>query len=210
MSSTKKKSGRNGSLQRRVRGKEEIARVLRHLTRLAIDLDEEELEIESTFPDDSHSFGIGNYEVSRTLDLTDHPKIRDAVKRLVGLCHDALLDEDPDYDPDRCDRCVKSDCCWIDRIHLTEEERVRILEHLGVSDTPRNSGRYFDEDDDLAGYYQHMMRHKDGHCSFLVPSEGGIMRCSIYEARPQVCRDYDAGYCSEYSKLLPRRRTIRV
>ncbi len=205
----KKKQGANRDLQERLAGDEMLEKFFRHLGGLQIDLDEEELEIESTFPDDSYPFGVGNYELSRTLDLEDHPKVRDAVKKLVAACHEAMLKRESTYDADRCDRCVKADCCTIDRIHLTEAERVRILAYIEVEDTPANSKRYFEKDDDLAGYYRHIMRHKDGGCSFLK-EQGGIMRCSIYEARPKVCREYDSGYCTEYTKLLPRRAPLKV
>lgn len=203
-------SGRRRDLQARLRGSDMLEKFLRHLGTISIDLDEEEVEIEATFPDDSYGFGSGNYEVSRTLDLADHDELRDAVRRVVELCQDAVMEPDEEYDADRCDRCVKSDCCSIDRIHLTEDERVAILAHLGVEDTPANSARHFELDDDLAGYYQHIMAHTDGHCSFLEESDGQ-MRCGIYEVRPQVCREYDAGYCTEYTKLMPKKRaTLHV
>lgn len=207
MAKTSSKSG----IQGRVSGKGVIEDFFRHLGRLTIDLDDEEIEVEATFPDESHPFGLGNYEVQRTLDLEHNDDVREAVKALVRVVQEAVLETDKDYDPNRCDRCVKSDCCHIDRIHLNDAERRRILEHLGLEDTPKNNKRYFDDDDDLAGYYTHVMKHSGdpAHCIFLKPVKG-IMRCSIYEARPQVCRDYDAGYCTEYSKLLPKKRVTRV
>lgn len=197
------------SLQSRVRGKARLEAFFRHLGNLSIDLDEEEIEVQSTFPDDAEGFASGNLEMTRTLDLEEHPELRAAVKQLVALCQEAVLRKDPQYDPNRCDRCVKSDCCWIDRIHLTDEERVAILDHLGLDDTRANTACYFTEDDDLAGFYRHMMRHEDGHCVFLK-KVGGVMRCSVYEVRPKVCRDYDAGYCTDYTKLLPRRPELSV
>jgi Fe-S-cluster containining protein len=36
------------------------------------------------------------------------------------------------------------------------------------------------------------MKMKDGHCIALVPS-GEEWLCSIYERRPELCRDYERG-----------------
>lgn len=198
------------SLQERVRDHPELEKFLRHLGTLTIDLDDEEIELEATLPDESFAFGSGNYGLSRTIDLADHDELRAAVKNLVKVAQKALFERDEEYDPDRCDRCVKADCCHIDRIHLTEDERLRILEHLGEPDTAVASAKYFEVDDDLAGYYRHVMRHVDGHCSFLKPGPQGIMRCTIYEVRPRVCAEYDAGYCTEATELLPQRATLQV
>lgn len=204
------KSGNKRSIQDRVREHPELERFLRHLGTITIDLDDEEIEIEATLPDESFAFGSGNYGIARTFDLGEHDALRDAVRNLVKVAQEALFEVDEEYDPNRCDRCTESDCCHIGRIHLTEEERLRILDHLGEPDTPAASAKHFEVDDDLAGYYRHIMRHVDGHCSFLKRNDDGMMRCSIYEVRPQVCREYDAGYCTEATKLKPRRAPLEV
>ncbi|MDP6423139.1 MAG: hypothetical protein QGG14_00210, partial [Planctomycetota bacterium] len=123
-------------LQRRARDNEVLENLVRHLGSLSIDLDDEEIELESTGPDISDRVGVSNVEVCSTIDLTEHDEVREIVKQLVAACHRVLLKGDDDYDPDRCDRCVKSDCCTIDRIHLTDEERARILDWLEIEDTP--------------------------------------------------------------------------
>ena len=203
------------TIQHRVRDNEMLENFFRHLGNISIDLDEEEVEIEATFPDDSYPWGSGNYSMSLTVDLSDeegeieYPQIRDAIKRLVKACHEAMIAKDPEYDPDRCERCVKGDCCAIARIHLTDAERIRVLEHLGLADTPENSEKYFEEDDDLAGYYRHVMRHENEACVFLDRS-GPVARCGIYEARPRVCREYDAGYCTEATELLAKTPALHV
>lgn len=191
--------------QRRVRGDAAREKILRYLNSIEIDLDDGEVEISSTYPDESSPHGTGNMVLSRTIDLEDeqHSGLREAVKRLVEACQDAILGPDEDYDPERCDRCVNADCCRIDRIHLSEDERRRILDFLGEEDSRASYDRYFVEDEDTGGYYRTMFRHENGGCIFLKELNG-MSRCSIYPARPQVCRDYDAGYCDEWTKLLPR------
>ncbi len=207
MGKTKEKS-REPKAQRLGRRNPELELLFRHLDEIEIRLDDEELEVTSTYPDRGNEFGSGNLSMSRTFDLEEHEGLRDLVRKLVGAIQDALAEGDEDYDPDRCDRCVKSDCCGFDRIHLNEEERRRILDFLGKEDTERENRRYFLPDDDLSGYYVTVFKQVDGHCVFLKPVEGQ-MRCSIYPVRPQVCRDFDAAYCTEWSKLLPRRKARR-
>ncbi|MCB9880710.1 MAG: YkgJ family cysteine cluster protein [Planctomycetes bacterium] len=210
--STKRVEGSTSkTLEQRVRDQPELEQFLRHLSSVSIDLDDEELDIESTLPDKSFAFGNSNVSYSRSFDLTDHPALREAVKNLVSEIHNVAFKADPEYDPNRCDRCVKSDCCSIDRIHLTEAERLRILDHLGERDSKATSAKYFEFDDDLGGFYKHIMRHTNGACSFLKPiGPGGMMRCSIYAVRPNVCREYDPGYCTEATKLKPKRAHIQV
>ncbi len=199
------------TLQQRVADQPELLRFVRHLNSLSIDLDDEEISLEANQPETAFPFGTSSVNYSRSFDLGDHPALRDAVKNLVHEVHQALFKVASDYDPKRCDRCVKSDCCSIDRIHLTDDERIRILEHIGEKNTKAASAKYFEPDDDLGNYYKHIMRHVNGACTFLKPiGPGGMMRCSIYDVRPNVCREYDPGYCTEASELRPRRSPLEV
>jgi Fe-S-cluster containining protein len=212
--------------ERLIRGFERMAR---HVDSLSIDLDEEEITIESCFPDwngaqdepeDDDEELDDNVRISRTvsLDKGRWKPLRSDVAKLVEELHERMLQPDEDYDADRCMRCKHSDCCYDWRIHMTEAERVRILEHIGEPDTPETYAKYFEPDEDLSGFYRSVFRHvgepapekepgeSDGHCSFLKPGPDGRPGCSIYEVRPQVCRDFDAGYCTEWTKLLPGRK----
>ena len=152
--------------------------------------------------------------LSRVFDLEDDEcvPIKRAVEDLVAAIQDAMIEPNPDYMPNRCDSCVRSDCCHMGRIHLSEAERKRILDHLGEPDNQEAYDRYFEEDIDIAGYYKTMFRHvrpddpkddEDTQCVFLKEMSGGHMGCSIYEVRPKVCRDYAAAYCDEFSILDP-------
>jgi Fe-S-cluster containining protein len=202
--STSGEAARNvdGDLQRRVAGQGDLETFVRNMASVEVDLDDEEVELTAVLPDQSFQHARGNLQLTRKLELARHPAVREAVKSLVAACTEALQQADPAYDPRRCDRCVKADCCWYERIHVTLDERRRILAHLGLADTPENNAGFFQPDDDLGGYYRSVLGRVNGHCVFLK-QQGSLMRCSIYSVRPQVCVDFDAGYCDEYTELLP-------
>jgi Fe-S-cluster containining protein len=185
----------------------DLDRVFRHLSRLDIDLDDLEMEVESTFPDESDPVGVRSTTVSRTLALADYPDLDSAMKKVVDVVRSILAKPYREYDARRCDRCVKSDCCSFERILVTEEEVARIVDFLGE---PRSAiDRYAAFEPDLGGYFTHRLKHRNGHCVFLK-SNGVQMRCSVYEARPEVCREYDAGTCTEWTKMLPVTRKLEV
>jgi uncharacterized protein len=79
-------------------------------------------------------------------------------------------------------------CCWGDEmwIHLVAgdddrlgEKRVRSLTVL------TQHGR---------GYFARSMRMEHGRCvAFRDDLGGGLSGCSIYEVRPDICRDFQAG-----------------
>ena len=52
----------------------------------------------------------------------------------------------------------------------------------------------------------HLRMVDGGRCIALRGSIGRRVRCSIYEARPMVCREYDAGTCTVWTKMLPKPR----
>ncbi|PIE24042.1 MAG: hypothetical protein CSA62_04340 [Planctomycetota bacterium] len=200
-------------------------RLMRHVDSISIDLDEEEITVKSSFPDwsDYESMDADDeeeeepedrLELSRTVSLEKARwlPLRDEVRKIVEELHERMLFPDPEYDADRCMRCKLSDCCYDWRIHMTEAERRRIVEFLGEEDDAETYAKYFERDKDLSGYYRTVFRHvsepdlgkageTDGHCGFLKPGPDGSPRCSIYEVRPRVCREFDAGYCTEWSDL---------
>lgn len=198
--------GPDADIQQRIKGKGILEEFLRHLESIDIDLSESELTLESCLPSESQALASVEQNLTRTFDLDEerNENLRDAVDNLVAACQKAMVLPDVDYEPKRCDRCVKSDCCSIERIHLSEEERLRILDFIGEPDTPENYDKYFEEDDDVGGFFKSMLRHEKGSCNFLKLMDNGMMGCSVYPARPKVCRDFDAAYCDEYTELLPK------
>ncbi len=197
----------------------------KHVDTLTIDLDEDDLTLEAGFPDfagmedqsededeedEEEDEGL---KISRTVDLEKKRwrPIRQAIESLVTAVQERMLEPDPEYDKDRCDRCKMADCCHDWRIHMTEGERIRILAFLGEKDTEEVYDRYFEGDEDLSGFYRTVFKHagppnpqkedSEGSCVFLKEGDDGQKRCSIYEVRPRVCREFDAGYCTEWTIL---------
>ncbi|MBX3231132.1 MAG: YkgJ family cysteine cluster protein [Labilithrix sp.] len=42
-------------------------------------------------------------------------------------------------------------------------------------------------------YMRMTQTHGVGHCAALVPSAEGTFLCSVYDRRPQICRDLERG-----------------
>jgi Fe-S-cluster containining protein len=174
--------------------------VLRHLSRIDINLDELEVEAEAALPRTSDRLGERAQKVTRTLRLADHAALESAVRAVVRAVHDIFRTPDAGHDAHRCDRCVKSDCCSFEFILVTRDEAARILGFLGE---PADAlPRHFVEARDVGEYFDLHIRHERGHCRFLK-KVGKQMRCSIYPVRPQVCREFDAGACTMWSEMLP-------
>ncbi len=185
----------------------DLGDLFRHLSTISVDLDQYEVEVESTHPMEGLPFGSLTRTLSRTLDIDEHPGLRRAVESLVREVKKVFAKGDPDYKPDRCDRCIQADCCSFGRIFLTRAEARRILDFLGK---PASSmGRYFEEEKDLTGTYDLVFRHTAGHCVFLK-KKNGLMRCTIYPVRPRVCREFDAAVCDEWSEMLPSRKGGKI
>ena len=80
----------------------------------------------------------------------------------------ALLDQDPDIDCSHCAAC----CC-----------RMPVL----VICDPDVPERFTEEDESGMTF---MAQGEDGWC---VALDRNTLRCTIYEIRPQICRDFDMG-----------------
>jgi hypothetical protein len=85
-----------------------------------------------------------------------------------------------------CSRCPAYCCSIYGRVEVTNKDLKRLAAHLGLSqkETERRHTKKNDDErvlrrkkDDLLGEV----------CKFLDPKSRG---CTIYEGRPQVCRDY--------------------
>jgi Fe-S-cluster containining protein len=98
-----------------------------------------------------------------------------------------------------CLRCPAY-CCSYQHIPVTEEDLGRLAEHFGVDwKTARRAyAKKGDEDTPL------VLRHKaDEHfgsiCRLIDP---GTRRCTVYAARPAICRDFPSqNRCGYYDFL---------
>ncbi len=101
-----------------------------------------------------------------------------------------------------CSKCPAY-CCSYDRIEVTRKDVQRLARHFRIS-YDQALLRYTK----IAYGERVLRRHKDHIykqvCQFLDRNE---RRCTIYEARPDVCREYpDSTRCGYYDFLASERR----
>jgi Fe-S-cluster containining protein len=101
-----------------------------------------------------------------------------------------------------CLRCPAY-CCSYDRIEVTKRDIARLAKHFQVSyETAKE--RYT-----KIAYGDRVLRQQQDHiykkvCMFLDTEK---RRCTIYDARPGVCREYpDSLRCGYYDFLASERR----
>lgn len=101
-----------------------------------------------------------------------------------------------------CSKCPAY-CCSYDRIEVTRRDMLKIAKHFGISYNQAEK-RYT-----KIAFGSRVFRHKKDHifkkvCQFL---DSETRRCTIYEARPAVCREYpDSLRCGYYDFLASERR----
>lgn len=94
-------------------------------------------------------------------------------------------------------------CCSYDRIEVTRRDVKRLARHFGLT-YEQAEARYT-----KIAYGERVLRHRKDHifkrvCQFLDENE---RRCTIYHARPGVCREYpDSTRCGYYDFLASERR----
>ena len=101
-----------------------------------------------------------------------------------------------------CAKCPAY-CCSYDRIEVTKRDMLKIANHFEIS-YKQAEKRYT-----KIAFGSRVFRHKKDHifkqvCQFL---DSETRRCTIYEARPAVCREYpDSLRCGYYDFLASERR----
>ncbi len=107
-----------------------------------------------------------------------------------------------------CSKCPWS-CCSYHIIPVTRRDLQRLADHFGISITQAKKrfvtrGRVEDRKD---GEFK-MRRKADEHfgkiCRFFDTEK---RCCTIYKARPHICRAYPTGRCGYYDFLSTERRT---
>ena len=101
-----------------------------------------------------------------------------------------------------CSKCPAY-CCSYDRIEVTRRDIVRLARHFGI--TYQQAEKRYTK----IAYGDRVLRRQSDHifkqvCQFLDKES---RRCTIYEARPAVCREYpDSLRCGYYDFLASERR----
>lgn len=114
-----------------------------------------------------------------------------------------------DYD---CSKCPGY-CCSYPRIVVTDHDIKRLAKHFGLSEDKaktRFTRRYvFESDKPQESIKERILKHKKDHiyatiCRFF---DQGLRRCTVYEARPDVCRQFpDGKTCGYYTFLKFERK----
>ena len=101
-----------------------------------------------------------------------------------------------------CSRCPAY-CCSYDRIEVTKRDLLRIARHFGISF--KQAEQRYTKDSPLGRVLRHRKDHIFKHvCEFLDPQ---TRQCTVYDARPSVCRGYpDGRRCGYYDFLASERR----
>jgi Fe-S-cluster containining protein len=98
-----------------------------------------------------------------------------------------------------CSKCPAY-CCSYPEIEVTRRDVARLAKHLGL-DFAQADARFTKYD---AKQGVRLLRHRkddvfDSVCALLDPK---TRRCTVYEARPAVCREYpDSKRCGYYEFL---------
>lgn len=103
-----------------------------------------------------------------------------------------------------CARCPGF-CCTYPRIPVTDRDVARLATRFGIG--PEAARRRFTKKGGEPG--ERVLRHRhdvlfQSACRFL---DEQTRRCTVYEHRPQACRDYPGtGRCGYYDFLAAERR----
>jgi uncharacterized protein len=98
-----------------------------------------------------------------------------------------------------CDKCPAY-CCSYPLIEVSKRDIARLAKHFSIDEA--SAERRFTKYD--AGEKSNVLRHRKDRifksvCMFL---DQKARRCTVYESRPGVCREYpDSKYCGYYEFL---------
>lgn len=107
----------------------------------------------------------------------------------------------PRYD---CSRCPGY-CCSYPRIELRPDDLQRLAKHLGISEKKAKkcfikSGDKRRTKRDFAGVLRH--RKDDIFGTICIFFDREARRCGVYDARPEICRDYPGQKRCGYYEFL--------
>jgi uncharacterized protein len=115
-----------------------------------------------------------------------------------------ITDEQPKVHYD-CSKCPAFCCSVYERVQVTKRDLKRLAKYFGVP--VEVAEKRYTKIHSASG--ERVLRRKKDHifgeaCQFINPETRG---CTIYEGRPQVCREYpDRTRCSYYDLLQFERR----
>jgi Fe-S-cluster containining protein len=136
----------------------------------------------------------------RTFDVYEDKELMLAARQLFRLLRLRLEKPDPGRAEIDCMRCKESRCCREYDVFVDDEDVVRLSAFLSKPEAAL-AKEHLDARPDWTGDYRYRLRKvKDDlgeRCNFLLrDTKSGRMRCSVYEARPNLCRSFDEHDCT--------------
>lgn len=97
-----------------------------------------------------------------------------------------------------CSKCPAYCCSVYGRVRVTQRDLKRLAKHFKVNEATarRRYTKMYDGERTLRQKKDSIFSES---CSFLNPL---TRQCTIYEARPQVCREFPDAKCCAYYDLL--------
>jgi uncharacterized protein len=107
-----------------------------------------------------------------------------------------------------CSKCPGY-CCSYQIIPVTKRDLERLAKHFGLSIAKAKQKFVVKNDEEHLEDGDYKMRRKaDEHfgkvCRFFDTEKRG---CTVYKARPSICRAYPTGRCGYYDFLSNERKT---
>jgi Fe-S-cluster containining protein len=141
----------------------------------------------------------------RSFDVYSDKELEEACRRLFQIVRARVEEPDPERLAVHCDRCKTSSCCRKYNVLLKDEDIERLAAGLAISVLELYE-RYTAPAVDWCGDYARQLTSDtdlDGEekCVFLKQTAGGRWHCSVYEHRPQICRDFDMNTCDDFVPL---------
>ena len=96
-------------------------------------------------------------------------------------------------------------CCSYPLIEVSRSDIARLAKHHGIAyEAAEERFTLYDRDEKVRGLRKRKDEYFGSVCRFFDPKE---RRCTVYEARPKVCRTYpEASRCGYYEFLRWERR----
>ncbi|MBN1443352.1 MAG: YkgJ family cysteine cluster protein [Planctomycetes bacterium] len=164
------------------------------------------LEVEFDLPQEQTTSCWYTYRRgSRTFDVYEDEDLQEACRQLFQLVRRRVMRPEPEREEIHCDRCRDSACCRKYNVLLRDADVERLARHLEMPEALFRK-KFTTSAVDWCGDYSRQLTcdtDADGEekCVFLKQDEQGLWRCSVYEQRPQICRDFDMLACDDFVAL---------
>lgn len=105
-----------------------------------------------------------------------------------------------------CSKCPGY-CCSYPLIEVSRADVARLAKHHDLDyETAEERFTYYDKSEKVRGLRKRKDEHFKSICRFFDAKE---RRCTVYEARPEACRDYPYSKTCGYYQFLKFERTLQ-